>query len=166
MDPLVAGPIMVTGFSAFSFFAGYAVFPHVWRLFNGKTYAQMEQVRMDNTQFMRMFWSCVSLLLFFPSRCSHSWLSFSPSVLRLLAHACWGTQRDDDFRQRIAKHRAAVEKQSDDYYGDKIKTLADYKKWLKDQLAARKQKAALLAKQAEVAKAEEAAGSAATKPAQ
>eukprot|EP00047_Mylnosiga_fluctuans_P005002 m.237809 g.237809 ORF g.237809 m.237809 type:complete len:190 (+) comp13201_c0_seq1:13-582(+) len=41
--------------------------------------------------------------------------------------------REDDFQRRILKHRTVGAKQSDDYYGDKIKSIADYRKWLREQ---------------------------------
>ncbi|KNC80541.1 hypothetical protein SARC_07113 [Sphaeroforma arctica JP610] len=42
--------------------------------------------------------------------------------------------RDEDFLNRLDKYRFSDDqKQEDDYYGDKIITVADYRAWLKDQ---------------------------------
>lgn len=43
-------------------------------------------------------------------------------------------QRDIDFLQRLQKHRFSdVNKYEDDYYGDKIMTLSDYRQWIRKQ---------------------------------
>lgn len=43
-------------------------------------------------------------------------------------------QRDIDFLQRLQKHRFSdVNKYEDDYYGDKIITLSDYRQWIRKQ---------------------------------
>eukprot|EP01134_Creolimax_fragrantissima_P001263 CFRG1263T1 len=42
--------------------------------------------------------------------------------------------RDADFMKRLDKHRFVDDqKQEDDYYGEKVLTVADYRNWLKDQ---------------------------------
>lgn len=41
---------------------------------------------------------------------------------------------DDDFLQRLQKHRfSEVNKFEDDYYGDKIVNLSDYRQWIRKQ---------------------------------
>ena len=43
-------------------------------------------------------------------------------------------QRDVDFLQRLQKHRFSdVNKYEDDYYGDKVMTLSDYRQWIRQQ---------------------------------
>jgi len=43
-------------------------------------------------------------------------------------------QREADFLQRITANRAAsFSKFEDDYYGESIKTLSDYRQWLREQ---------------------------------
>eukprot|EP00048_Salpingoeca_helianthica_P017193 m.235997 g.235997 ORF g.235997 m.235997 type:complete len:219 (+) comp20387_c0_seq1:96-752(+) len=46
--------------------------------------------------------------------------------------------REEDFLRRVAKHRTVGNRQSDDYYGDKVKSIADYRQWLRDQKKAAK----------------------------
>lgn len=53
-------------------------------------------------------------------------------------HAAMLDARETDFRLRIAQHRRGGHEFSHDYYGDKIKSLADYKQWLRDQRVAEK----------------------------
>lgn len=56
--------------------------------------------------------------------CELPTLSF---VIRLL-------QREDDFLKRLQKYRFTnINKFDDDYYGDKVKTLADYRQWVRQQ---------------------------------
>ena len=44
-------------------------------------------------------------------------------------------QRDNDFKLRIAKHRFEGDSRfEDDYYGDKIKNLSDYRQWIRTQM--------------------------------
>lgn len=43
-------------------------------------------------------------------------------------------ERDEDFLQRIQKHRfSAFNRYEDDYYGDKVVTLSDYRQWIRLQ---------------------------------
>jgi hypothetical protein len=35
--------------------------------------------------------------------------------------------------RRLSQHRVVGAKQSDDFYGDKVRSLADYRRWLRDQ---------------------------------
>lgn len=42
-------------------------------------------------------------------------------------------QKEADFVERITKYRLPTAALSDDYYGDKVKTLTDYKNWLRQQ---------------------------------
>ena len=43
-------------------------------------------------------------------------------------------QREKDFLERIQKHRfASFSKFEDDYYGESIKNLSDYRQWLRTQ---------------------------------
>ena len=43
-------------------------------------------------------------------------------------------QREDDFLQRLQKHRfSAFNRYEDDYYGDKILTPSDYRQWIRVQ---------------------------------
>ena len=43
-------------------------------------------------------------------------------------------QRDDDFMKRLQKHRfSGINKFDDDYYGDKVGTLANYRQWVRKQ---------------------------------
>ena len=43
-------------------------------------------------------------------------------------------QRDEDFLQRIQKFRfSEFSRYEDDYYGDKIMTLSDYRQWIRQQ---------------------------------
>ena len=44
-------------------------------------------------------------------------------------------QRDKDFQERVKKHRfSAFSRYEDDYYGDKVKTLSDYRQWVRQQM--------------------------------
>lgn len=52
-------------------------------------------------------------------------------------------QRQRDFVARIARHRAGGNKQSDDYYGDKVVSRATYRSWLRDQRAVKRRESAL-----------------------
>eukprot|EP00043_Microstomoeca_roanoka_P006633 m.64466 g.64466 ORF g.64466 m.64466 type:complete len:212 (-) comp13495_c0_seq1:375-1010(-) len=51
-------------------------------------------------------------------------------------HAAILDARETDFRLRIARHRRGGYEFSHDYYGDKVKTLSDYRSWLRDQKTA------------------------------
>lgn len=43
-------------------------------------------------------------------------------------------QRDAEFLARLQKHRfSEVNKYEDDYYGDKVMTLSDYRQWIRQQ---------------------------------
>ena len=43
-------------------------------------------------------------------------------------------QRDEDFFQRIEQHRfSSFNRYEDDYYGDKVMTLSDYRQWVRQQ---------------------------------
>lgn len=43
-------------------------------------------------------------------------------------------QRDGDFLKRLQKYRYSEgSKYEDDYYGDKILTLSDYRQWVRQQ---------------------------------
>ena len=43
-------------------------------------------------------------------------------------------QRDEDFLQRLQKYRyTGINKYDDDYYGDKVMTLSDYRQWVRQQ---------------------------------
>ena len=43
-------------------------------------------------------------------------------------------QRDDTFLKRLRKHRfSELNKFDDDYYGDKVATLAHYRQWVRKQ---------------------------------
>ena len=43
-------------------------------------------------------------------------------------------QREADFLQRISSHRASTfSKFEDDYYGESIKSLSDYRQWVREQ---------------------------------
>lgn len=53
-------------------------------------------------------------------------------------HAAMLDARETDFRLRVARHRRGGHEFSHDYYGDKVKTLSDYKAWLSDQRKAEK----------------------------
>lgn len=49
-------------------------------------------------------------------------------------------QRELDFRLRIIRHRAGGDEFSHDFYGDKVKNVKDYRRWLKEQRKIRRKK--------------------------
>ena len=61
-----------------------------------------------------------------------------------------GTQKEKDFFHRIKKYRTAASTNQSlsnpvpDYYGEKIGSVSDYRKWLKDQRAFTKKRANVL----------------------
>lgn len=56
------------------------------------------------------------------------------AVLDLHLNCGFNAQRDKDFLQRLQKYRySGVNKYEDDYYGDKVMTLSDYRQWVRQQ---------------------------------
>ncbi len=90
---------------AMGYIAGGAIFRTTWKMVSRDMFRELE-------------WVCVT---FDPLN-----ISFYYLVCKL--------QRDEDFLKRLQKPRfSEVNKYDDDYYGDKILTLSDYRQWIRQQ---------------------------------
>lgn len=84
---------------------------------------------LDPLVFSGLCCSSIMVLSFFAGASCYT------RVWRMLNRSL-ATQMDErasDYLQRLVRHRRAGTRQSDDYYGDKVSSLSEYRRWLRDQ---------------------------------
>lgn len=114
LDPLLFSGFCGAASAMVGFVLGGTIFNATWQILSRDKARQYSQVH---------FYHALMLAFFIPI---HYTYVDSSNLIHF--------QREADFLKRLEKHRySEVSKYEDDYYGERVRTLSDYRQWVRQQ---------------------------------